>query len=91
MSGGDGTSGRARIALLGGSALALLIGVLAKESAVSVLGVFVLIELCWWTPGRSLQRLTSIAVACALPLAAWAWLRHSALAAGEPGSGISLH
>jgi len=77
----DGWTGT-RIALLAGSALAVLGGVLAKESALAVLGAFVLIELCWWTPGRSLQRLIGIGVACAVPLAAWAWLRHTALAAG---------
>ena len=71
-----------RLALVSASALALLAGVLAKESAVSVLGVFVLIELCWWTPRRSVQRLVGIAVACAIPLALWAWLRYAALTAG---------
>lgn len=71
-----------RSALCGASALCVFAAVLAKESALAVLGVFVLIELCWWTPGRSLQRLITIAVACAVPLALWAWLRHSVLAAG---------
>ena len=86
MSGGDATSGRRAHRAAWRVSAGVAHRRLASKSAVSVLGVFVLIELCWWTPGRSLQRLTSIAVACALPLAAWAWLRHSALAGGQRNS-----
>lgn len=63
-------------------ALCLALGTLAKESAVSMLGVLVVAELCWWRPGRSLVRLATLAGASAVTLGLWLWQRGAVLAAG---------
>ena len=58
-------------------------GVLAKESALAVLGLILVLELIWWTRGRSARMLATTAALCAVPLAAWAVHRGAVLAAGK--------
>lgn len=67
---------------LAGLALAILAGVLAKESAVAVVGVLILIEAIWWRPHGSGRRLAATAAILALPIAAWLVHRANVLAAG---------
>ena len=58
-------------------------GVLAKESALAVLGLILVLELIWWTPRPAHVLLGTTAALCAVPLAAWAVHRSAVLAAGK--------
>jgi hypothetical protein len=75
-------AGAARVVSLTGVALLVAAGVLAKESAIAVLGIFVVYEALWWTRGRSVGTLVGTGGACLIPLGWWAWQRASVLAAG---------
>lgn len=62
--------------------LCLALGTLAKESAIAMLGVLVVAELCWWRGRRSVVRLTMLAVSSSIVLGTWLWQRSAVLAAG---------
>lgn len=62
--------------------LCLTLGTLAKESAVAMLGVLVVAELCWWRPRQSVTRLATLAASSGVVLGAWLWQRGEVLAAG---------
>lgn len=65
-------------------AACVVLGTLAKESAVAVFGVIVTIELIWWEGAAGLRRLALLAGACALPVVWWLWQRGVVLGAAVP-------
>jgi hypothetical protein len=66
-----------------GAAVAATAGILSKESAVTVLGVFVLCEFLWWSGTRSVRTLVLVGAACTLPVMWWLVQRQAVIVGSQ--------
>jgi hypothetical protein len=78
----DRPAGGRRLMRLAAVAGSLLLGTLAKESAIAAAAVLVLIEVLWWRPASSVRLLGELAAIAVVPFSAWAAHRASVLAVG---------
>ena len=62
----------------------VILGTLAKESALAVVGVIAVVEFIWWNGTAGLRRLAWLAAAGALPVGWWLWQRGLVLGAAVP-------